>query len=109
MASSKLPPPPPPEVVSYMLKELPALKTAMFPLWKELLAHKVTWWNAIFRKELGNLEKRYNGCAIQWADAVEKVADLNKFISHDDPQAQQKIGVLMIGGYVQQMQEHEQH
>ena len=104
---SIVPPAPPLEVVDYMLKELPALKKELFPLWKELLSIKVTLYESITRKNLGNLEKQYSNCANNWVNAVEKITDLNKLISHDDPKGEEKIGLLLVGGYLRQMQEHE--
>lgn len=101
------PPPPPPEVVDYMLKELPPLKEGIFPLWKELLSLKVTWYESLRRKNLGILEREYNDLAIKWVNAVEKVTNLNKLIDSKDPKAKEKLGLLMVVGYLKQMQEHE--
>ena len=106
-ANPQPPPPPPPEVVHYMLKELPPIKEEVFSLWKKLLSLKVTWYESLRRKNFEILENQYRDLAIKWVNAVEKVTDLNKLIAHDDPKAEEKIGLLIVVGYLKQMQEHE--
>ena len=61
----------------------------------------------MYRLFFTKIEDRYNDCATKWVDAVEKVTDLNKLISHDDPKAEEKIGQLLVVGYLKHMQEHE--
>jgi hypothetical protein len=106
-AASSPPPPPPPEVVDYMLKDLPTLKKEIFPLWRELSSLKVTIWESIFRRKLGALEAKYNDCMNKWIDAIEKVTVLEKLISPDDPKGKEKIGLLLVGGYLDDITRHE--
>ena len=106
-SSTTLPPPPPPEVTEYMLKDIPELKRIIFPLWRDTLSLHITIKESLWRKELTKIESKYKDCAVKWVRAVEKVTDLNTLISHDDPEAEQKIGLLLVAGYLKQMEEHE--
>ena len=101
------PTPPPPEVVKYMIEELSPLKKEIFPLWQQLLALKVSLWEAIRRKKLEIYEKKYTDCAVRWVNAREKVTVLDKLISPDDPKGEEKLGVLVLGGYLREMEKHE--
>ncbi len=101
------PKPPPPEVYEYMIKELSPLKKEIFPLWQQLLSLNVSIWEAIRRKNLTVYEKNYTDCAIRWVNAREKVTVLDKLISPDDPKGEEKLGVLLLGGYLREMEKHE--
>jgi len=101
------PPPPPPEVYNYMMKELTPLKKEVFPFWQELVKLKITMWEAITRNKLNKYQATYDGFASRWVTAREKVTILDKLISHDDKEAEKKLGILLVGGYLREMEKHE--
>lgn len=109
MASKQqsLPPVPPPEVYHYMMKELSPLKKEVFPFWEELLTLKITIWEALRRNKLRRYQETYDGFASRWIKAKEKVTVLEKLISPDDKDGEQKIAVILGAGYLRQMEAHE--
>jgi hypothetical protein len=102
-----LPPPPPPEVYHYLVEELNPLKREVFPLWQKLLTLKITLWESFRRKQLREYQSTYDSFAARWVKAKEKVTILEKLISPDDKEGEEKLGVLLTSGYLQQMVAHE--
>jgi hypothetical protein len=102
-----MPPPPPPEVYNYMMKELSPLKKEVFPFWQELLTLEITIWEAVRRNKLRKYQETYDSFASRWVKAREKVTVLDKLIKPDDKEAEQKLGILMCGGYLREMGKHE--
>jgi hypothetical protein len=103
----KLPPPPPPEVYNYIVKELGPLKTEVFPFWQDLLTLKITIWESFRRNKLREYQKTYDSFAIRWVKAKEKVTVLEKLISPDDEEGEEKLGTLLVTGYLKHMVAHE--
>lgn len=101
------PPPLPTEVYDYMMKEVTPLKKEVFPFWQEVLTLRITIWEALRRAKLNKHQKTYDDFAARWVRAREKVTVLEKLISPDDREAQKKIGIMLVAGYLQQMQNHE--
>jgi len=102
-----LPPPPPKEVYEYMMKELSPLKKEVFPFWQKLLTLEITMWEAIRRNKIRKYQETYDSFASRWVKAREKVTILDKLIDPEDKEAQQKLGTLMLCGYLEQMRVHE--
>jgi len=102
-----MPLPPPPEVYDYLMKELWPLKKEVFPFWQDLLTLKITIWEAIKRSKLREYEQIYDSFATRWVKVREKVNILDKLIDPDDKEGEKKLGALMVGGYLKQMEVHE--
>ena len=99
--------PPPPEVYNYIVKELGPLKREIFPLWQELAKLRITIWESIKRNKLNKCQETYDNLAARWINAREKVTVLDKLISPNDKEAKTKLGILMLGGYLEGMAKHE--
>lgn len=106
-SGQQMPPPPPPEVYNYIMKELSPLKREVFPFWQELLTLKITIWEATRRQKLRKYQASYDNFASRWVKAREKVTILDKLIDPNDKEANQKLGLLMVGGYLKEMEKHE--
>ena len=68
---------------------------------------KLTIWETIRRTKLSKYQERYDSYASRWVEAREKVTILDKLISPDDKEAERKLGILMVGGYLREMEKHE--
>ena len=102
-----LPPPPPPEVYHYIVRELSPLKKEVFPFWQDILMLKITIWESFRRNKLREYQKTYDSFATRWVKAKEKVTVLEKLISPDDKEGEEKIGIILGAGYLRQMEAHE--
>ena len=89
----------PPEVLEnafdYMVRELEPLKKDLFKFWDELAEVRVSFREALFRKQISRLAEEHRNHLRRWRSAREKTVRLEAFISKDDPLATVKIGQLM--------------
>lgn len=86
----------PREVFDFIMKEASPLKKEMFPFWKEVIDVRVGIQEALFRKKLEQLNKRFEDLSERWVNLRSKLLVMENLISPDDPEAIKKIGLIMI-------------
>ncbi|MCX6008616.1 MAG: hypothetical protein NTW48_00975 [Chloroflexi bacterium] len=57
--------------------------------------------------KLNKCQRTYDGFAVRWIEAKEKVMVLEKLISPEDKEGEKKIGIILGAGYLRQMEIHE--